>query len=119
MFRIELFVEDKHLAKALIGVQGVALQQPTVQPVANAKVGKNGVQAITDGSICEMFRQHLIDNKLTSITPSEIKVWLASVGRQPSSFQYAVNCGVKAGWLKRRGKGNKVFYVRAKVKGVR
>lgn len=111
MFRIECFVDDKNLAKALFAMQGLALQQPLIQPVVNALVGKNGVKSATPGSVCEMFYDFCRKSKATELSPADVKAWLQSVGREPSSFAYATKCGTTNGFLRRVGKGYKVRYV--------
>lgn len=115
MFRIECFVDDKNLAKALLALQGLALQQPVIQPVINAEANGKGVQSITSGSLCEVFYDYCRKSKATEITPKEIKAWLTKIGRKASTATYAIKCGVETGFLKRLGKGNKVRYTILKV----
>ena len=105
MFRIELFVEDKNLAKALIGLQGMALQQPVVQPVVNANAGKNGVTATTNGSTCEMFLEHLRKTGTSRVTSGDVQQWLDGIGKSAKSWQHVVKCGKAAGFLKNHSRG--------------
>jgi len=100
MFRVELFVDDKKLGDVLRLVQGIALQQPSVDPVVNAKVGKNGVTAVTSGTAIELFKDYLTKNSFAEITTTGIKIWLTSMGRSPTSCRYIIDLGVQAGLIK-------------------
>lgn len=122
MFRIECFVDDKNLARALIALQGVAIQQPAVQPVINAEVGEDGIKATTSGSLCELFLDHIVKNKITYVRRTDIKDWLVNTQKRgPGSTAYLAKCGMAAGFLKKdsKSKGAKTAYMVVLPKGGR
>ena len=63
MFRVEFFCDDKRLAHALTSLAGIAMNLK-VEPVVNAKKGRNGLKAETSGAMLEMFAQRLKDQKV-------------------------------------------------------
>jgi hypothetical protein len=119
MFRIEVFVEDKRLAEALLALAGLARGQPNVMPVANLAEGgkKNGeLKAATSGTALAMLEAHLRKNKTTDLTPQDIRVWLKSVGRSSASASSLATEAVKHRLLKRTGRTGNMRYTVTKRK---
>lgn len=107
-FRVEFFVTEKHVADVHIFAAGRALLHPplSVRPVENARLeGGRLVSKTKGGTACERLHQHVIENKITSITPKQIATVL-----NVKSPTHAAKCGVKAGFLKKVGKGIGVKY---------
>lgn len=111
MTRVECVVRDKDVGKVQRLLVGIALQAPVIQPVVNARLGKNGIKAETGGSLCELLLNHVAKHKLNELTVPDLKAWLASVNRAESSVHYAVKCGIEAGYLRRVGEGKNVRYL--------
>jgi hypothetical protein len=110
--RVEILVKDKDVGKLHRLLVGLALEAPKSQPVVNAKLGKNGVHANTSGSLCDLFMDYITKNKPTELTPTQIDEFCVSVGRPAKSARYyAIDCGKKAGFLRKTGKGKMVKYI--------
>lgn len=118
MFRIECFVDDKHVADVIRALTGKAIGQPTIQPVANAQA--KGGKIVTDGlSLCETFVKALAKAAavgLKETTMAKIKEFLRDQNAKESSAGYLVKCAERAGALKRKGSGPGVRYLIVKPK---
>jgi hypothetical protein len=108
MFRISFFVEDKHLAEVL-RILANKTSVPEVTPVPNAAMVNGAVKAKA-GSAVELIHNRLIKTKSTTVRASDIKAVSEKVGLNPVSYQHFVKGMVKAGLLKRNGKGTSTYY---------
>lgn len=107
MFRVECFCEDKNLPKVLLAIAGVAVGQPTVQPVVNA-VAKNGaIAAASSGDVVEMLVSWLkkTGKGKTGFRPVEVREFCQSVGRSEGSYTYVLNQAREAKAIKKAGGG--------------
>ena len=111
--RIELFCDDGsvgRIQRLLIQVKGV--YDVKAVPVVNAAVRANGhVKAISGGNMVHQFLSHLMENKITEITPKEVQDWCVKQGRSKLSSSYVMKNLVKAGVVTRRGASSKTGYV--------
>ena len=114
MFRIELFVEDKNLAGVMHALAGRALDLKVV-PVVNASKARHAsggnaaasasVQAKTEGDTVQVLRAGLYEPG-RAIRAHDVKVELARMGRNASSYSYYLQEMIRRGLLKRHpGKG--------------
>lgn len=110
MFRIEIFCDDKKLATVLNALTGLILGNPTVQPVANAKVKNGKVKALTNGTAVEMLADYIRKNNLEVLNAKVIKGFLKGVGLSPGSSSYLIRQGIGAGFLRKHGKGTGMTY---------
>src|SRR4249920_2361121 len=111
VFRIECFVEDKKLAEALRALAGLVRGQPSVAPVVNVSIKKNGkLEAESDGSLLGMFAQHLSLFKGDKIPPKQVQEWLEEQGRAKASSSYLLRQAIGAKLLKREGKSSATTY---------
>lgn len=89
MFRLECFVDDKKLGDALRALVGIAVQPPTVQPVTNAKKGRNGhLQQESNGKLLDLFMLHLDKEKPGEINAKYVRAFLERNGTSPGSANY-------------------------------
>jgi hypothetical protein len=117
MFKIEVFVDDKKLAEALRALAGLALGQPSVVPVVNAEHSGGKIKAATNGSLLDMFHQHLTKTKTQSFRAADVKAFLKSVGKSEGSSNYLSQQAAKAGFAKKSGKGSAMSYTVVPKKG--
>lgn len=118
MFRIEVFVDDKHVTKVLRAVAGVARGQPSVIPVANVADGKGKPKAATDGSLFTMFERYIRTRPpKTTLSPADVRQWLAAHGGSQGSVFYITSMAMKRRLLRRTGKGAQVKYFPTSKKG--
>jgi len=112
MFRIETFCEDKNLPRVLHALTGLVHGQPIVQPVANAKATKNGVQAKSNGELVQLFMEHIKSNKISTIFPKDMKEFVVRHGYSERSYPYFLKQMTKNKLLKRKpgGKTSKSSY---------
>lgn len=112
MFKIEnLFVEDKKLAEVLRSLAGLAVAPgPVPVPVINAKKGRNGLEAVTNGQLVALFQKWLAAEKLTKITAKDARGFVRSVGKAEAAYTYAIKKAIEYGLLKKTGKGTKSAY---------
>ena len=111
MFRVEFFVDDKRLAVALRNLAGVAMGSPSVVPVVNAVARGGKVTANGAGDLPDLFTQYLKTNKLTQLTPSQMKDFSREIGRSASSSTYIAKQLFKLGLISKTGKGPHTKYV--------
>lgn len=113
MFRIETFCDDKNLPRVLHALTGLVLGQPSIQPVANAKAGKNGVKAKTSGELLEMFEAHAKKHHLKEVTPTQLKAFAVEHGYSEGSYSLILSKMIKAKHLKKKpgAKGNRMAYL--------
>lgn len=110
MFRIECFVDDKHLAKVMHGLSGLCMELQVV-PVVNAETKNGKVMAKTSGDTTEMLAKWLHEQKKHVIRPDDIKQFCLQHGRAEKSYSNVLAKAKKAGLLsKPKGKGNQVSY---------
>lgn len=113
MFRFtNIFVDDKKLPDFLHAMAGKIVSMDPPQPVVNASVGTDGkLNADTyGGTMSDMFIAHCRKNKIPSVTPSDVRAFLESVGRSPASCQHVLKQAVERGALRKKGKGLKARY---------
>lgn len=111
MFKLEnLYVEDKHLARMLQSLAGVALPGFTPVPVVNATKKNGKLHAVTNGELVSMFQKYVKDKKLASVTAKIVKEFMAEVGSSRHSYGYVLKKAIAAGFLKKVGKGTKSHY---------
>lgn len=106
MFRVECIVDDRYLAKVLYALTGLVSGSPNVQPMVNAQVKNGKVTAVSSGNSLDMFAGYLKQQKLATITPKELKAVMPHLGLSEKSYSNVLNKAIKAGVLKRAGKGN-------------
>jgi hypothetical protein len=99
MFRVEFFVDDKRLAAVLLALAGTGALDVRPYPVINARVEKKTkeVKAIGSGDPLEMLVRHMVHQKMVTITPRQIKDFLATIGnpvRYPTLMVRAKNNGI-------------------------
>lgn len=112
MFKITFLVDDRNLAGVLRDLSGRVRNMEPPVPVANAEPDKNGaIKAKANGNLVDLFIKGLMKSKLEQIPPAQAKNFLKAHGRSPLSSSYLLAGAVKAGVLKKRGKGNATFYL--------
>jgi len=111
MFRIEIFCDDKNLARILQGLSGLILGQPNVQPVVNAKMANGHITAETSGDELEMWETHIRKHKITELSGTDAKEYFLTRGKSSTTYAYWLRQAVEAGILKRRGKGTGMKYI--------
>jgi len=111
MFKVDFFVDDKHLARLMHGLNGVARDLHVV-PVVNAEPTVNGgVRPRTHGSSIELFMDEVRKRNLTEIRAGkEGKEILNAIGLSPSNFDRVIKQAMKAGYVKRSGTAKKFLY---------
>lgn len=118
MFKIDCFVEDKHLATALRGLSGLILDLKVV-PVVNA-VAKNGTVQGQSGSLIERFVTEWKSRKLGKITAAEARDLAKAVGLSPTSYGHILHNAIKGGHVTKAGKtggsGSGFLYALKEVK---
>lgn len=107
MFKIEVMVDDNKLAQALYALTGIARGQPAVVPVVNMK--PNG-EAATNGRMIDLFAEWLKREKPESLKANDLRDFLKSIGKAPSSYQHLVREAIKAHLITKRGKGSGMTY---------
>lgn len=110
MFKIEAFVEDMKLGDVLRALTGLVRGQPSVIPVVNVEEEEQEIHATSNGSLLEMFVQHLAKSKATTMTPSEVKTWLEKLGKSALSSNYLMKQAIAAKLIRRTGKSSAVVY---------
>ena len=110
MFRIECFVDDRRLAEALRALTGLAVGSPAVQPVVNAAKKNGAVVAAGRGDHPEMFLKYAKANKLDKFAATAMREYCLSHGMAATSYSYLAKQLVKAGVIKKSGKGTKATY---------
>lgn len=110
MFRIECFVEDKNLAKALHALNGIVLDLRTV-PVANAAPAPDGdVIATTQGSTLDMLASWLAKKKVAQIKAKDAKQFQRDIGRSELGYSHTLRMAIDAKMLRKKGKGQTTLY---------
>jgi hypothetical protein len=102
MFRIEAFCEDKNLPRILHQLKGLVLGQPGIQPVSNAKAGKNGVKAKTSGDLMEMFEAHAKKHGLKEVAPKQLKTFAVEHGYAEGSYSAILSKMLAAKHLRKK-----------------
>jgi hypothetical protein len=111
VFKVEFFVDDKHLGDALRALAGYARGQPNVVPVVNAKMANGHIKAdIPAGNMVELFAAYLKKNKLETLKAQDIKDFLKTIGRSPQSANYLTRLAVAQKILRRSGKTSNIVY---------
>jgi hypothetical protein len=108
--RVVFFTEDKNVGKLLRSLVGVAVQQPTVEPVHNAKVKGGGIVAATNGELLSLLVDHLRKAHVKAIVPADLKAFVQQVGRPESAYSTLRTQAQDAGVLKKKGHGASVSY---------
>jgi hypothetical protein len=101
IFRIEAFVDRKHLPDIIDALSGNTLNPIIAQPVANVILVNGVMRAATDGSLIEQLREHIKKNQITEITPDSLKKFVVSQGRRASSYSNLLTDAKAAGILNR------------------
>lgn len=112
MFKIEAFVEDKHVGAALRGLAGLARGMPVCHPVVNAQEDPKTkkLHAQSGGSLLQMFERFLLENRVEQLKPDDVRAFIKAAGKNPSSVAYLVKLAVEARLIKRTGKSSGVAY---------
>jgi hypothetical protein len=111
MFRIEFFVDERRLGKALIALLGLAHGLPSVTPVVNAEKKGNGLVAkVKGGSSLDRFAAEIKQFKGKTVVTRDLAPIMTAIGLAPKSAGYIVAEAVKAHLLKRHGKGSSTSY---------
>lgn len=111
MFRIECFVDDKHLASVMHALAGRTMNLSAV-PVVNAVAAGGRVAPVTSGKIEDLFVAWAKANKVQTFKAKDsvLNDFLASMGKPPSAKTYAVVKLKEAGVLRGKGKGSNVTW---------
>jgi len=115
MFRVVFFVDDRKLGESLVRLQGLAQGAPEVQPLANAKVGRNGqLVAETSGTIQDQFLKRVRDLGVAEVNARLAGEFLKSIGRSPSNATSLLSRLAKIKMLHKvggkSGRGNRATY---------
>lgn len=112
MFRIDnLFVEDKRLGDFLKLIAGLVKGVPTPVPADNIEYRDGKFSAKSNGAnLVQVFAEHLIKSKIKTFTPRNVQDWLAKHGYSRQSSSYICQGLMKAGFIKRTGKGSQTVY---------
>lgn len=107
MFRLEIFVEDKHLARLLHALNGLVTQMSGPQPVVNAEYKNGKLVAKSSGSLPDAVYADLCEKfDGGAVSTSAIKKSGQAHGGGPNCHQYLIKNLVKAKRLaktKKRG----------------
>ncbi len=110
MFNLEMYVEDKNLAKVKRALAGLVIELRDA-PVVNAEKKANGAMAAkTSGNIVDMLLAYCRQHKLDTINRAMAGKFARSIGRKESSATYILQMAGKAGVLRKFGKGNACHY---------
>lgn len=107
--RIEIFCEDRQVGRIQRMLVGLVIKLAS-QPVVNASVTKNGLQAKTGGSALEMLAHHLRTTKKKVITAKELQAFMQQIGRSPWSYTILRDQAVTTKLLVKLGKGKSTKY---------
>ena len=115
MFRLEIFVQKKHLADVFERLTGIAdVQSVAIVPNLDAK--PNGKTYVKAGDTLDLFMQELRKHNTTEFTGSEFRQLVTDLHLNPTSYSHYLQSLVKAGAVK-KGKqvGNtKTYHVMGK-----
>lgn len=111
MFRIVAFVENKHVGDVLQAMIGKVIGQPQCQPVANAKLDKGKVKAVSDGSSVGKFAAYLNEVKPDRLIAKDVRAILPKLGMSENSYSYLLKQAIEAGLLRKKGIGAGMYYV--------
>jgi len=103
--RIELFCDDRKVGEVLRLVAGVAIGQPSVQPVVNAENKDGQLKAESSGDKIALFRKWLAKKKLAEVNSDLGREFCKSVGSDPESYNYLFGKARDLGLLRKVGKG--------------
>jgi hypothetical protein len=120
MFRVEYFVEDKLLPKTLHVLTGLVRGPPVATPVANVREkGSGAPKAATNGSLITMFEKYIRSRKPgVSLSPDDLRDWLKTHGKQPSSMTYLAKIAIEHRLLRRTGQSSNVRFIPVGTKPV-
>lgn len=106
LFRVEFFIQADKLGKVLWLLAGDALNL-TQQPVINARPKKGGglVPRVRSGELVELFRQFLIQKKLTEVNSDIARTFCKQHGRAEGSYSLLLSGAAERGYLKNIGNG--------------
>lgn len=109
MFRLEVFVEKKHLADVFERLTGIADVQSCAFVPNLAKA--NGKINVTAGSYTELLTKELHKRNVTEIKGPDFKKLVVDLHMNPTSYSHHLQQLVKAGVMK-KGKraGNTTTY---------
>lgn len=112
MFKVEFYVDDKRLAPALKALVGIAMAQPSVLPVVNAKMANGHVKSEGSGAnMLELFATFLKKTKKENLIGKDVDDFLRSIGRSKSSRAYLLKQAASAKLLKKSGKSSNTVYI--------
>jgi hypothetical protein len=101
-----VFVDDRKLAAFLNAAAGLVASMSPPLPVVNA-VAKNGeLKATSSGSAPEAFYAELKKKKAKDFTINNLRSFLESIGRAPTSHQYVLKYLQKKKRIKMISRGN-------------
>ena len=101
IWRIEVFVEGKHLEYVLWALAGKAVEVRTPQPVVNATAKANGVHAKTRGDTMALLGTWLKETKLQQVRAKDVKVFCEKHGLSVRSYNHVIDKAIAAGVLKK------------------
>ena len=119
MFRVELFCDDLKLHRVLQAIAGLALGNPNIQPVANAKKqGGKVVPRVTNGDRIQILAKELARAKAKTVTPNDLKAFAKAHGLAETSYSVILKQAIEYGVLKKKpgSKGKNMVYL-VTVKG--
>lgn len=125
MFRVEFFCDDKRLGDALRALTGLAIGNPAVQPVTNAKVSRGGaLRQVTEGRLVDLFAAHLAKTKPKEFTARDVQTFLSNQGTAPGSFGYVLKQAIAAKLIRKKstkfaGPGTKYVMIAAPKKAAK
>lgn len=113
LFKVEFYVKDKDLAKVkrILANTRVVRGEIVDHPVVNAMMKNGKLRAKTDGNTLSLLLDYLQKSKKAEINADDVRTMLQENGRNPTSYRYALTEAIKAGYLRRKGKGATMTYV--------
>lgn len=118
LFRMEVFVEGRHLERALTALTGVAVDIKTPTPVVmqTAEIKKNGeivaaASNATNGELLSLFEKYLLKNGLATIKIDTARAFLQSIGQSPDRASYLMTRARETNLLKKKAGQAKGFGV--------
>jgi hypothetical protein len=99
IWRIEVFVEGKHLEYVLWALAGKAVEVRTPQPVVNATAKANGMHAKTRGDTLALLGTWLKETKLKRLRAKDIKGFCEKHGLSVKSYNHVIDKAIAAGLL--------------------
>jgi len=105
MFRIEFFLDDKHVPEVLRRVAGYARQlqvMPVVEATTATTKGKSTRSAISSGEMQQRFIEQLRKSEVDEYKASTLRDAVVAAGGSAQAYSYYAKKAIDAGVLKKR-----------------